>query len=920
MNFTRRKNIFRNIRSNLNRFLSIMFIVALGAGFMAGLSSASPDMYESADRYMDAYRLFDIHIKSLTGFTRDTTEQIEAMEEVETLSGGRVYDMVLDQGGESEFTSRVYGILDENGETTLNQFRLIEGRLPEQPGECVVESVFGRYSDAAIRIGEELSLSENSSNYALMTRVMEDTKLRIVGICQSPMCISLEGDTTNIGAGTINLNVYTRKDLFTSEADTDTDLFLRVTGAGEKNTFHDDYRSLVNNVTDKLRALGDSLSENAPLQPGNQELSKQISDARELLGLIHSLTDIQMQMKSETDKDLQATRDVLQQLPDGALKERLEVTASAMEEGNPPEASSEGLARSLENAITQEEELLDLVQTGMWIFRTREDVASISSYSDNVGKVSALAGIFPVFFFVVALLVALTTMTRLVEENRLQIGTLKALGYTNGQILAEYVLFSMLASVFGCIIGFGAGFYIFPTAINNAYSMLYSLPAMQTPVRWDIVAYVAPVTILSILIACLWSCWNEFRSVPARLMTPRAPAAGKRIWLERIHPVWKRLTFTYKVTFRNLFRYKKRFVMTIIGVAGCTALLVTGFGLRDSVNDIVDRQFGEIYRYDMLFSALTPEFLEKDRNLQAIMSDPEQIQNHLLVCMENMHIYAGTEKEQLQILVPEDEAAFPEFITLRSRKSQMPYPLTDDGVILTEKLCEEMHIRKGDTVILEDEEGHQAEAVVSEITEHYISNFAYMTRDCYESLFHEAPAFTGLLCISAGSQTDVSGLAAEILSSPYILYGRSIEGLMETFSDSIQSINGVIFILIIAAGLLSMVVLYNLINVNICERRKELATLLVLGFYPNEMRSYIFRETNILSFLGSLAGLVIGVWLHSFVVRTVEVNQVMFGRDISIVSYLLALLISVGFTLIVNLIMRRPIGKTDMVEAMKAND
>lgn len=888
MKITRIKNIARDIKNSLNRFLSIMFIVALGAGFMAGLAAASPDMYDTADEYIDNYNLYDIDVKSSIGLTDEDLESIKSLDIADQIQGSAVFDMVLNQSNGSDFTSRVYGILDDTSNTQINKLNLIEGRLPENDSECIIESVFGKYSGEKITVGDTLTLSEANTNYDTLNGYMSDTTLTVVGICQSPLCISIEGDSSNIGSGTINLNVYTRKSLFT--CDFYTDIFMTVRGAQQLNTFEDEYTDLISDASDKIKSISD------------ERISLRADDLK---------------------ASVQDTIDKLNQLIDSAgLIAQMQNSQTANYE------DSAQLSAKLEEQLNDANDYLDTIDNATWMIRTRDDLTGYSSYSSNVGKVSALAKIFPVFFFVVALLVALTTMSRLIEEKRLQIGTLKALGYTNGQIIFEYMLFSVSASVLGCILGFGIGFRIFPYAISSAYSMMYTLPVISTPIRWNIIAWVAPVTIVSIILATLWSCWSEFRSMPAILMLPKSPPPGKRIWLEHISFIWRRMSFTHKVTARNLFRYKKRFIMTIIGVAGCSALLLTGFGIKDSVNDIVDKQYGQIDKYDLIFVMDDENALSEDESLIKAVSDKNLISEYMLVSQETGKVCYGKENQEITIFVPQDMEIFTDFTALRTRKDHTSLSLSDGSIILTEKICEEMGINIGDSVTLEDSEGHQSAVTVSAITENYVSSFAYLTPQTYSDCFSSKPEYTSLLCkLAADSNSDSDTIlemadkaTSEIMSSSHILYGRSVASLKDTFSDSIQSINGVIYVLIIAAGLLCIVVLYNLINVNICERRKELATLRVLGFYKSETQNYIFRETNILSFLGALAGLILGIWLHSVVVKTIEVNHIMFGRDIKPLSYLIALAISVIFTLLVDLIMKRPINKTDMVEAMKAND
>ncbi len=925
MKITRIKNIARGIKNSLNRFISIMFIVALGAGFMSGLAAASPDMYDTADKYIDDYSLYDIDVKSTIGLTEDDLESIESLDRTEAAQGAVVLDMVLNQEDGSDFTSRVYGILDDTSDTEINKLNLIEGRLPENDSECIIESVFGKYSGEGVSIGDMLTLSEANTNYDTLEGYMADTTLTVVGICQSPLCISIEGDSSNIGSGTINLNVYTRRSAFT--CDFYTDIFMTVSGALELNTFEDEYNDLISDVTDEIKSISD---ERVALRANDLKSSAQdtIDELTELIDTISSVADIQNAQSDDLTVRKQQNKEVSDILT--ALGSSLADTISdetTLQTPDSYESATELLSR-LEDQLDEANDYLDSIDDSAWMIRTRDDLTGYNSYSSNVGKVSALAKIFPVFFFVVALLVALTTMSRLIEEKRLQIGTLKALGYSNGQIIFEYMLFSISASVLGCILGFGVGFRIFPYAINSAYSMMYTLPAISTPIRGDIVAWVAPVTIVSILLATLWSCWSEFRSMPAILMLPKSPAPGKRIWLEHIGFIWRRMSFTHKVTARNLFRYKKRFIMTIIGVAGCSALLLTGFGIKDSVNDIIDKQYGQIDKYDLIFAMDEEDSLTSDESLNHTINDKDIISEYLSVSQETGKVYYGKEKQEINIFVPQDTEKFADFTTLRTRSGHDSIMLSDDSIVLTEKLCEEMGINIGDSVTLEDSEGHQATITVSAITENYVSSYAYLTPKTYTACFSSEPEYTNLLCkLTAEENADSDTIlelaneaTSKIMASLHILYGRSVASLKDTFSDSIQSINGVIYVLIIAAGLLCIVVLYNLINVNICERRKELATLRVLGFYKSETQNYIFRETNILSFLGALVGLVLGIWLHSVVVKTIEVNHIMFGREIKPLSYIIALAISVVFTLLVDLIMKRPINKTDMVEAMKAND
>ena len=903
---TRAKNIFRGIRSSLNRFLSILFIVALGSGFMAGLAATSPDMYATADRYMDEYNWYDLDIKSTLGFSNDDLLAIRDENGIVYAQGARVVDTVLKASDDETYTSRVFGILDKNGNTVINRAGLKEGRMPENDDECVIQPVSGRYFAGNLKIGDELSVSADGAR---------SDRLKIVGFVESPMCISLISEPSSVGTGKITLDIYVHTDFF--EYDYFTDVFVMLEGAKALDTFGDEYSCLSSDHTEALKRLADGR-----LAIRETELKNGIETQIEQLEAVRNALSEAVAAGSALTKDtvtrLKEKAAVISAISqsDPALAKLLGDTQTAVYDAlKSTEPADESGIKKLDDAIAVLREKITEIDGGAWLVRTRDDSAGYSSYDSNVGKVAALSKIFPVFFFMVALLVALTTMTRLVEENRTQIGTLKALGFSNVEILGEYMFYSLLSSALGCILGFSVGFRLFPKAISSAYAMMFTLPEVTTSVRHDIVLWVAPVTVGSILLATLWACWSEFRACPAKLMQPKAPAAGKRIWLEHLPFIWKRLSFTHKVTCRNLFRYKKRFFMTVIGVAGCSALLVTGFGLRDSINDIVNKQFGEIYLYQM--NVLTGgEMLSDD--LVKYLDDKEVFDGWLPYSDESGKVMANGKSESANIEVPSDVSDFGSFISLRNRKTKEKLTLSDDGAVLTEKLCETLGVTVGDSVTLQNSDGREAEMKVIGITENYLTSFAYVAPGGYANAFGKSADFRYLLCRVGNAATDA--VSEKLLGFDNVLYVNASQSLKDNFADSIKSIDGVIFVLILSAGLLCMVVLYNLTNVNICERRKELATIRVLGFHPGEVSRYIFRETDALSFIGSAAGLFAGIRLHSFVVRTVEVDQVLFGRSIFPLSFVFALAISLLFTFIVDLIMRKQIRSVDMVEAMKSND
>ena len=572
-----------------------------------------------------------------------------------------------------------------------------------------------------------------------------------------------------------------------------------------------------------------------------------------------------------------------------------------------------------EKELKEAQKKIDKIEAGKWIIRDRSDNIGMREYDSDSAKIGAIAEVFPVFFFVIAALVALTTLTRMVEEERGRIGTLKSLGYTNGAILRYYLLYGLFASAAGCVIGIPFGCVFFPKVISNAYTMMYVLPEIDTPVLPYVAIPVAGGLTVMILLATWLSCRDMLKEKPAALLLPKAPKVGKRILLERIGPLWRALPFSRKVTLRNIFRYKKRFLMTIIGVAGCFALLLAGFGIRDSIGNLVSLQYGEVTHYDYAAEIDHPDDATDDETLAAVLADPGKTDKWCAFSESPVTIRANGKKEESTFRIPRDPAVLEDYVTLRERVGHAPVAYEKGCVVLTEKSAENLGVEPGDTLQLTAEDGTEQEVVLTGVCENYIGSYVYMYTDDYEAMFDADPSYTTIYLL-AGEQGKNGKTAESLLSSEKVLYIVDTQVVSENFAESVKSIDYIIMVLIAASGALAIIVLYNLTNVNICERRKELATIRVLGFYRPEVSAYIFREVDILAVLGILVGIPVGIWLHHFIIVTVEVAEAMFGRTIHWQSYLIAAGFTILFTVLVNLIMRREIRKIDMVESMKAVD
>ena len=554
-----------------------------------------------------------------------------------------------------------------------------------------------------------------------------------------------------------------------------------------------------------------------------------------------------------------------------------------------------------------------------WYVWDRSKNTSFGSFKANVDTLTAITTVFPVFFFLVAALVVSTTMTRMVEEERLQIGTLKALGYARGTIMQKYLWYAFGASALGAVVGLAVGFRVFPAIIWSGYSMMYYMPEIATPWRLQQAVFAGASLIgLSLGVTAL-ACRASLAEMPAALMLPRAPKAGKRILLERITPLWRRLPFTWKVTCRNLLRYKKRFWMTVIGVAGCTALLVAGFGLSDSLNGIITKQFDNVSHYDLMTVVSKEQAVREGAVYDYLFEDSETFPLSMAAAVQSTHCDSVDGEMELYLMVPQDLARFAQLMDLHERIGGEPTPLTDDGIVLTEKLAKTLGAAAGDTVTLKNADGDAAEFTVTGVCEHYISNYAYITPAVYTAAFGKAPTYNAVLStLTDESAENRAAISEKLLDMDTVVSLTFTQDAVKQVLNMLNSIDAVVVLIIVCAAMLAFVVLYNLSNINIAERVKEIATIKVLGFYDREVYSYVNRESTALACIGTALGLALGKALHAFIITTVEVDSVMFGRDIAPQSYLYAVALTLVFSTAVNLVMGRKLKAISMVESMKA--
>ena len=664
-------------------------------------------------------------------------------------------------------------------------------------------------------------------------------------------------------------------------------------------------------LEDARRQLEDAYQE---LQDGEQELADgraELDDGwQDYYDGLQELEDARQTLAEETADAQAELSDARAELNDGET-----AYTDGLAEYEDGRAEAENKIADARKELEQARRDIEDIEECEWYLLGRNTNTGYVSYSMDADRMGNLASVFPLIFFLVAALVCLTTMTRMVEEQRVTIGGLKALGYSKGIIAVKYVGYGFLASTVGALLGLAVGLTLLPWIICNAWNIIYTLGPIQYGLEPVTSAVACLAAIGTVTLSALGACFSTLAAVPAQLMRPKAPPAGKRVLLERLPFLWRRLSFNYKITIRNLFRYQRRFWMTVIGIGGCAALIVTAFGLRGSIFDIMDKQFEEIYGYTAqigLVDKVTPGELREVT--QALDEDP-LAEGWLVCCSASMTAETDAYTVDCTVQVFPDQASMAPFIHLRYRTDDEPVTLSDDGVVLTEKLASLLDVQPGDTITLDGDS--RVEVRVADVTEHYIQHYVYMTDAYYETVFGTEPRQNLVLADYPVEDPAAEDLERELVGLDGVTSLTRMEDTREIYGSSLESVDYAVILIIVCAAALAFVVLYNLTNINITERLRELATLKVLGFYDGELSAYIYRENVILTVFGVAMGMVMGKLLHQWLILTVEIDMLMFGRQLSLSSYAYAVVLTVLFSLLVNLAAHRKLKKLDMVESLK---
>lgn len=894
------KDFIRNIKGTLGRFFAIMAIVAIGVAFFAGVTASSGDMKHSSDSYYDEYNMNDIRILSSIGFTSQDIEAVSKVSGVKAVYKTNTHDVLVDYDGR-ENVAHISGIpvgKASDDDSYINQLRIKEGRLPQNDKECVV-----KYEDTrkSMQVGDVISFKSGTEDD--INDTFKDTEYTVVGIVYTPCYVSYDLGSSGIGNGHINYCIYVGDDEFKNNYYTE--CYAVIDGAKDMDTYSDEYKKLIDKYADDIKAI-----------------SKERLDIRKQ-------TVIDEYTRAKADKKEELLETIKKNVEDSITEQYQAyypgMDVSSMIAPYVKTAYEKAVAQFDFDAVNAEydkkmNETLADSDSWEWYVLTRESSYSFRDYESSANRMKAIATVFPLFFIIVAGLVCLTTMTRMVEEERGLIGTYKALGYGKATIALKYVIYAFLASLTGAVIGCAAGLRLFPYIIYESWNIIYQMPAIKYASHTMLSVVAVASLILVTLIATLYSCYNELSEVPSALMRPKAPKNGKKILLEHTF-IWKHLSFTKKVTMRNIFLYKKRFFMTVIGIAGCGALITAGFGIKDSVQSIIDNQYGQIIHYDNILVFNKNADSDARNNLSDKISSDEYYKSSLMdyAYTAEVKIPGSADDYSTEITVVNDTSAYMDYVTFRTRRSKKTIELDDSGVIISEKLAKDLNVKEGDHVLIHDEDNKQATVKVSGVMEMYINNYIFMTSEYYSQVFGYTPDNNRILGILTSDGDDIQSVIGDrYLTDNNVKSLTFVKANITRFENMIQSLDLVTWVLIISAGMLAFVVLYNLTNVNISERIREIATIKVLGFYDREVGEYVYRENIILTLIGGVFGLLLGMALHAYIMTTIELDGVMFGTKINISSFLISYGITILFSLLINIFMYPSLKKIPMVESLKS--
>lgn len=854
-----RNTLWKDALSSLNhswgRFIGITLLMAVSAFTFIGLKMAGPDMKNTAQTYYQEVNLADLTVSSNYGLDKNDTQTIKKQAKKATLDFGYLQDATINN---SKTSLRV---LSESKNISTSQ--LISGNFPKKDNQIVLSYLLkDKY-----HIGEWITLNEHTN--------LKNSRFKIVGFIRpSEYTDKSNLGQTNVGTGQLSGVAIVKKSAF--KAQSYSIARIRFNKTKELDPYSSTYQKFIDN---KKERLTNSLAQNSKLK--KTEVDNNFKDAQK------QIRQAKEQIQLAENNGLEITKE----------KEKLEKQQKKLNE--------------------QEQEIKQLGSISYYV-NDRKNDSGYDTYQSNSEKIELITNIFPVFLFAVAALVSFSTMTRFIDEERQNIGVLRALGYSKLDTSIKFVIYSLTAALTGVFIGAIGGYWILPRIIFNAYTANLTLTNFQSGFSWKYLFLTFLISILCTTGAAVIQLFIVLRAKTSELLLPKPPKNDSRILLEKIKPFWQHLSFNYKVTLRNIFRYKVKMIMTILGIAGCTGLLMMGFGIRDSLAGIGQKQYSEIIKYDLIAIDKNSLSSEQSTKLNQKLSS-SQVNKYLPVYFENVSKKIAGTNQDLSIIVPEKSSEISKYISLRNRSSGQKINLNSRGIVISEKLAKLLNLSIGDELSLVTTNGKKVKLPISNICEMYMGHYVLMNSNVYQKYFNKKVNSNAQL-IELNNKKQTNSFANSLMKTGAVSAINLNTNNQQIIDSLIQSMNKVIFLLIGLAALLAVVVIFTLTTTNLEERMREIATLKVLGFYNNEASLYIYRETIILSIFGILIEFLIGNWLHGFIIDNLAPLNAMFRPGILFSNYLLSALIPLVITGIMAIFVNRKIKEVNMLEALKSVD
>ncbi len=962
------KQSFVSIKQTFNRFISILVIVLLGVGFFTGIRETSPNMKDSLDAYFKKENVYDISLMSTWGITDNEINDLK--NKGYNVEGSYSFDTLIHI--DDDYVAKVHSY-DKNA--TMNKLVVTEGRLPHSNNECVIEKNkdVGHY-----KLGDKITIDDDilkekeltivgfvkSPLYVSLERGSTKLLNGKVNFYMYSLITNFDSDVFTEAYIDLNTEYSTFSDKYISLRDSEVKKLENISDEYRDKRFNDEKNDALKELNDNIekynkekedtyKKLDDALdkinktekelksnltklnnnekkaktefaNKKKELNNNKKEVENGIRELKKNISYMESVgmdtTELKVQL-SNLEKTLTTINNGYNTLLKQETKTYNEIKSGKAKIENAKkklESSKVELADNRKKADTEFEDAykkiedarkeIDELEKPEWYVLDLDSNLGYYQFSQDSERIAKIAKVFPVLFYLVAILVSLTTMTRMVEEERSELGTLKSLGYEDNQILFKYMLYALLASVIGSILGVIIGTKTIPKIIYGMYCLMYTLGEFVSKV--DLVSYLIGtfIAIGCIMLSTYLAVKKSLKEVPAELLRPKSPKAGKRVLLERIPFIWNHLSFSRKVTVRNVFRYKKRFLMTILGISGCTGLIIAGFGLQDCIIDMVPNQYEKIFSYDLEITF--------DKDNKNINKDYEEISKFkefsktLKADKDSIELTNIDTNQTIQIIIPFED--YKDFIQIKNRRTNEYYEL-NDKVIVSEKLYKLLKLKNDDELDIKLNDNIY-KTKVGGSTENYIMHYIYMSKKEYNSDSFNT-MFVKINNLTEESRNALSKKLKEYDSVSKLTYNSLSRSI---FDDAMKNLGSITIILIVSAGLLAFVVLYNLSNINISERKRELASIKVLGFYDSEVYKYVSRENTILTVIGMTFGCLIGYVLTMYLIKTCEFDITMFSPKISIYSYIYSLLITLGFTILVNIATYFALKKIKMVESLKS--